>query len=51
MDLWYPVVIGSVMFFYINFFNKNAKMYLESGRTLSWDEFVEKTFKWNDNRI
>jgi hypothetical protein len=44
MELSYPIVIGTVIFFYIKFFNKNAKMYLESERTMTWSEFIEKTF-------
>lgn len=34
MESWYPVVIGSVIFFYVHFFIRNMKLYLESGKTL-----------------
>jgi len=33
MELWYSVIIGTVMYFYVLLFNRNAKNYLESGRT------------------
>jgi hypothetical protein len=42
MEPWYPYVIGTVAFFYIQSFNRNAKMYLESGKTLSWSDFLAK---------
>ena len=30
MELWYSLVIGTVIFAYINLFNYNVKTYLES---------------------
>lgn len=33
MELWYSLVIGSVVYFYVILFNRNARSYLESGRT------------------
>ena len=33
MELWYSLVIGTVMYFYVVLFNRNAKKYLESGRS------------------
>jgi hypothetical protein len=33
MELWYSVVIGTVVYFYVILFNRNARVYLESGRT------------------
>ena len=33
MELWYSVIIGTVIYCYVQFFNKNARTYLESGRT------------------
>lgn len=30
MELWYSVVIGTVIFVYVHLFNYNAKTYLES---------------------
>uniref|UniRef100_A0A6C0CHC4 Uncharacterized protein n=1 Tax=viral metagenome TaxID=1070528 RepID=A0A6C0CHC4_9ZZZZ len=30
MELWYSVVIGTVIFSYIQLFNYNAKQYLQS---------------------
>jgi hypothetical protein len=35
MELWYSVVIGSVMFAYIQLFIRNMKLYLESNKTLT----------------
>lgn len=35
MELWYSIVIGSVVFAYIHSFNRIAKMYLESNKTLT----------------
>jgi hypothetical protein len=42
MEYWYPYVIGAVAFFYIQSFNRVANMYIESGQTLSWNEFFTK---------
>ena len=42
MEYWYPYVIGAVAFFYIHSFNRVAKMYFESEKTLAWDEFLTK---------
>jgi len=39
MDSWYPFVIGTVMFLYIQSFNRIAKMYFESGKTIEWRDF------------
>ena len=39
MEYWYPYVIGAVAFFYIQSFNRIAKMYFESGKTLEWRDF------------
>lgn len=33
MELWYSLVIGTVVYFYVILFNRNAKSYLDSGRT------------------
>jgi hypothetical protein len=38
MEPWYPVVIGSVIFFYIQSFIRNMKLYLQSGKTLGWND-------------
>jgi hypothetical protein len=38
MEPWYPVVIGSVIFFYIQSFIRNMKLYLQSGKTLGWKD-------------
>lgn len=48
MDPWYPVILGTVIFFYITFFNRNAKLYLGSDRTLTWSDFIEQTFSLNE---
>jgi hypothetical protein len=37
MELWYSVVIGTVVYFYVLLFNRNARMYLDSGRTQPFD--------------
>ena len=42
MESWYPYVIGVVAFFYIQSFNRVAKMYFESKKTLSWNEMFTK---------
>ncbi len=42
MEYWYPYVIGAVAFFYIQSFNRVAKMYFESDQTLSWNELFTK---------
>ena len=42
MEYWYPYVIGTVAFFYIQSFNRIAKMYFESEQTLSWNELFTK---------
>lgn len=42
METWYPFVIGVVAFFYIKSFNRNAKLYLESEKTLSWNDLFMK---------
>jgi hypothetical protein len=34
MESWYPIVIGSVIFFYIQLFIRNMKLYLQSDKTL-----------------
>ncbi len=39
MESWYPYVIGGVAFFYVQSFNRIARVYLESGKTLSWADF------------
>jgi hypothetical protein len=39
MDSWYPYVIGAVAFFYVQSFNRIARVYLESGKTLAWSDF------------
>lgn len=35
MELWYSIVIGSVIFLYIQSYNYTAKLYLESDKTLT----------------
>lgn len=37
-----PIVIGTTIFCYIHSFNRVAKMYIESEKTLSWEEFLTK---------
>lgn len=42
MESWYPFVIGGIAFLYIQSFNRVATMYLESEKTLSWNDFFTK---------
>jgi len=42
MEPWYPIVIGATAFFYIQAYNRVAKMYFESGKTLDWNDFFTK---------
>jgi hypothetical protein len=42
MESWYPYVIGVVAFFYIKSFNRIAKLYFESEKTLSLNEMFTK---------
>lgn len=42
MESWYSFVIGIVAFCYIKSFNRNAKLYLESEKTLSWNDLFTK---------
>ncbi len=39
MESWYAIVIGSVIFLYIHSFNRTAKLYLESDKTLLFKDF------------
>ena len=39
MESWYPYVIGTIIFVYIQSFNRIARLYLESGRSLVWKDF------------
>lgn len=34
MELWYSLVIGTVIFLYVQFFNRNMKVYLESDKQM-----------------
>ena len=42
MQPWVPYVIGTVAFFYIQSYNRVAKLYFESDKTLSWEDFFTK---------
>ena len=42
MELWYSIVIGTVVFFYVQFFNANAKSWLGSGRKMPFS--IESLF-------
>lgn len=35
MELWYSIVIGTVIYLYIHSYNYTAKLYLESDKTLT----------------
>jgi hypothetical protein len=39
---WLPYVIGTTMFLYIHSYNRVARMYFESEKTLSWGDFLTK---------
>lgn len=39
MESWYAVVIGTVVFVYIHSFNRIARLYLESDKSLSFNDF------------
>ncbi len=42
MEPWYPFVIGAVAFFYIQSFNRIAKIHLESEKSLEWSDLFTK---------
>ena len=42
MESWYPFVIGTVVFFYVHSFNRIARMYIQSEKTLSWNDMFTK---------
>jgi len=42
MEPWYPFVIGTVVFCYVKSFNRVARMYMESEKTLSWNDMFTK---------
>jgi len=48
MKTWYPLVIGTVMFLYIQSFNRVAKLYFESNKTLGWRDFFTVVLPLND---
>ena len=49
MEYWWPYVIGTVAFFYIQSFNRIARMYFESKKTISWNEFFTKVIPVGDD--
>jgi hypothetical protein len=42
METWYPIVIGTIAFLYIQSYNRVAKMYIQSDKTLSWNDLFTK---------
>jgi hypothetical protein len=42
MKNWYPYIIGTIMFLYVQSYNRVARIYLESGKTLAWSDFFTK---------
>ncbi len=42
MEPWYPIVIGTVIFLYIHSFNRTAKLYLDSNKSLTFEDFFTK---------
>lgn len=49
MEPWWPYVIGAVAFFYIQSYNRVARMYFESQKTLSWNDFFTKVVPVSGN--
>jgi len=49
MEPWYPIVIGTVVFCYVQSYNRIAKLYFESGKTLDWSDFFTKVIPIRDN--
>ena len=47
MEPWYPLVIGATAFFYIQSFNRVARLYFDSEKTLSWKDFLTKVVPLN----
>lgn len=41
MEPWYSVVIGTVAFFYVHSFNRNAKLYFQNEKNLGWSDFFK----------
>lgn len=39
---WLPIVVGTMMFLYIKSYNRIARMYFESERSLTWNDFFTK---------
>jgi len=48
MESWYPYVIGTIIFLYIQSFNRVARIHLESNRSLEWSDFFKKVIPIND---
>jgi hypothetical protein len=44
MDWSIPAIVGSVVYFYIVVFNTTMKTYKESDYSMTWSEFVTRTF-------
>jgi hypothetical protein len=42
MESWYPFVIGTIIFLYIQSFNRVARIHLESERSLVWKDFFTR---------
>lgn len=51
MESWYAIVIGTVMFLYVHSFNRVTKMYIESGKTLSFRDFFTTIIPIADTSI
>ena len=51
METWYPIVIGTIMFLYIQSFNRVAKLYFESNKTLEWKDFFTIVLPINDRGV
>jgi hypothetical protein len=42
-NLIYSAVIGTVLYTYIQLFNRNMNLYKESDYTLTWGQFIDGT--------
>ena len=50
MEPWYSVVIGTVAFFYVHSFNRNAKLYFQSEKSLGWSDFFKVIIPLNSDQ-
>lgn len=41
MEQWYSIIIGATILCYIHSFNRNANLYFQSEKTMSWLDLVK----------